>query len=118
MPIHHDLPEPVGLGRRNALPIPDQSFRYDAGRLLLAIERVLTAPGTVAASTASPLTAPRLSATLLVRPPEGLRHRPAAPRWRAGADRSGPLLGRGCHWAHLALIYAIVRIPKPGSISA
>jgi hypothetical protein len=102
---------------RAADPGPELPVRRRA-RLLVAIERVLAAPGTAAASTASPLTAPRLSATLLVRPPKGAQAPARRPRWRAGADRSSPLLGHGRHWAHLALIYAVVRIPKPGSISA
>ena len=49
MPSRHDLPESLaGLARRNALLIRNESFRYDAGRLVAALERVLEAPGTVA----------------------------------------------------------------------
>jgi TIR domain len=50
MPGREDLPESLaGLARRNALLIRHESFRYDAGRLLAAIERVLAAvPGAAA----------------------------------------------------------------------
>ena len=49
MPTRDDLPESLAdLARRNALPIRHESFRYDAGRLVAAIERVLAAPGTAA----------------------------------------------------------------------
>ena len=49
MPTPQDLPESLaGLARHNALLIRHESFRYDAGRLVAAIERVLPAPGTVA----------------------------------------------------------------------
>ena len=52
MPTRQDLPESlVGLARRRALPIRYDSFRYDAERLVTAIERVLPTPGTVAVST-------------------------------------------------------------------
>jgi hypothetical protein len=49
MPDREDLPESLAmLARRNALPIRHESFRYDAGRLVTAIEQVLSAPsGTV-----------------------------------------------------------------------
>src|SRR5215467_9438808 len=52
MPGQQDLPESLaGLARRNALPIRHESFRYDAGRLVTAIERVLAAaPGPAAAA--------------------------------------------------------------------
>src|SRR6266542_3564286 len=44
MPGRQDLPESLaGLARRNALFIRHESFRYDAGRLVTAIERVLAA---------------------------------------------------------------------------
>jgi TIR domain len=48
MPGRQDLPESLaGLARRNALLIRHESFRYDAGRLVTAIERILApAPGT------------------------------------------------------------------------
>ena len=53
MPVRDDLPESlVGLARRNALLIRHESFRYDAGRLVAAIERALAASGTDTASTA------------------------------------------------------------------
>jgi TIR domain len=53
MPTRQDLPESLaGLTRRNALVIRHESFRYDAGRLVTAIERVLAAPGTAAVSSA------------------------------------------------------------------
>jgi hypothetical protein len=46
MPGRQDLPETIaGLARRNALLIRHESFRYDAGRLVTAIERIL-APAT------------------------------------------------------------------------
>jgi hypothetical protein len=50
MPGRDDLPEILaGLARRNALFIRHESFRSDAGRLVVAIERVLApAPGTAA----------------------------------------------------------------------
>lgn len=49
MPAREDLPEKLaGLARRNALRIRHDSFRYDAGRLVTAIEPVLGAPGTAA----------------------------------------------------------------------
>jgi hypothetical protein len=51
MPGRDDLPESLaGLARRNALLIQHESFRYDAGRLVKAIERVLSASGTAAVS--------------------------------------------------------------------
>src|SRR5271166_3159555 len=51
MPTRQDLPESLaGLAHRNALLIRHESFRYDAGRLVTAIERVLAAPGTTAVS--------------------------------------------------------------------
>jgi hypothetical protein len=44
MPTPYDLPESLaGLARRNALPIRHESFRSDAGRLITAIEPVLSA---------------------------------------------------------------------------
>ncbi len=48
MPGREDLPESLaGLARRNALVIRHESFRYDAGRLVTVIERILApAPGT------------------------------------------------------------------------
>jgi len=53
MPDRDDLPESLaGLARRNALLIRHESFRYDTGRLVTAIERVLEAPGTAAVSAA------------------------------------------------------------------
>ena len=50
MPCRDDLPESLaGLARRNALLIRHESFRYDAGRLVTAIEPILApAPGTPA----------------------------------------------------------------------
>lgn len=49
MPGREDLPESLaGLARRNALLIRHESFRYDVGRLVTAIERVLAALGTAA----------------------------------------------------------------------
>ena len=50
MPSRQDLPESLaGLARRNALLIRHESFRYDAGRLVTAIERILApAPSTAA----------------------------------------------------------------------
>ena len=54
MPGREDLPESLaGLARRNALLIRHESFRYDAGRLVAAIERMLAAPGTAAVANAS-----------------------------------------------------------------
>jgi TIR domain len=55
MPGRQDLPESLaGLARRNALLIRHESFRYDAGRLVAAIERILVpAPGTAAVSSVS-----------------------------------------------------------------
>src|SRR5215469_10154204 len=54
MPGRKDLPESLaGLARRNALLIRHDSFRSDAGRLVTAIERVLTAPGAAAVAGAS-----------------------------------------------------------------
>jgi hypothetical protein len=51
MPARQDLPESLaGLARRNALLIRHESFRYDAGRLVTAIERVLATLGTAAVS--------------------------------------------------------------------
>src|SRR5262245_61581102 len=49
-----DLPESLaGLARRNALLIRHESFRYDASRLVAAIERVLAAaPGAAAVPSA------------------------------------------------------------------
>jgi TIR domain len=54
MPGRDDLPESLaGLARRNALIIRHDSFRYDAGRLVAAIEPVLAAvPGTATPSAA------------------------------------------------------------------
>jgi TIR domain-containing protein len=54
MPGGRDLPESLaGLARRSALLIRHESFRYDAGRLVAAIEPVLTpASGTAAVSSA------------------------------------------------------------------
>jgi hypothetical protein len=48
MPRRQDLPESLaGLARRNALHVRHDSFRYDAGRLVTAIELILApAPGT------------------------------------------------------------------------
>jgi WD40 repeat protein len=51
MPRRQDLPRPLaGLARRNALTMHHDSFRYDAERLVEAIERVLAAgtPGVAA----------------------------------------------------------------------
>ncbi len=50
MPSRQDLPESLaGLVRRNALLIRHESFRYDAGRLMTAIEPILApAPGIAA----------------------------------------------------------------------
>jgi len=47
MPGREDPPESMaGLARCNALLIRHESFRYDAGRLVAAIERVLAvSPG-------------------------------------------------------------------------
>src|SRR5215471_6711520 len=55
MPGRDDLPESLaGLARRNALLIRHESFRYDAGRLVAAIERVLAAaPGVAAVPSAA-----------------------------------------------------------------
>jgi len=51
MPARHDLPKSIaGLARRNALPVRHESFRYDAGRLITAIERVLAAPAAAVAA--------------------------------------------------------------------
>jgi hypothetical protein len=45
MPARQDLPESLaGLARRNAFLIRHETFRYDAGRLITALERVLAAP--------------------------------------------------------------------------
>jgi hypothetical protein len=54
MPGREDLPESLaGLARRNALVIRHESFRYDTGRLVAAIERVLAAvPGAAAVPSA------------------------------------------------------------------
>jgi hypothetical protein len=53
MPGREDLPESLArLARLNALRIRHESFRYDAGHLVAAIERVLEAPGTAAVSAA------------------------------------------------------------------
>jgi len=42
MPSREDLPESLaGLARRNALAIRHESFRYDAGHLVLAIEGIV-----------------------------------------------------------------------------
>jgi hypothetical protein len=48
MPTRQDLPEGLaGLPRRNTLRIRHDNFRYDAGRLVAAIERILApVPGT------------------------------------------------------------------------
>jgi TIR domain len=55
MPHRRDLPESLaGLARRNALLIRHESFRHDAGRLVEAIERVLAAPSSTAASPGVP----------------------------------------------------------------
>src|SRR6266536_6305011 len=59
MPGRQDLPESLaGLARRNALLIRHESFRYDAGRRVTTIERVLAAPSPAAlgASDAYPRT--------------------------------------------------------------
>jgi hypothetical protein len=49
MPARQDLPESLaGLARLNALLMRHESFRYDAGRLVTAIERVLAVPGPAA----------------------------------------------------------------------
>ena len=51
MPTRQDLPESLaGLADRKPLLIRHESFRYDAGRLVTAIECVLAAPGTAAVS--------------------------------------------------------------------
>ena len=54
MPGPQDLPESIAsLAVRNALLIRHESFRYDAGRLVTAVERVLaSAPGTTMVPTA------------------------------------------------------------------
>jgi hypothetical protein len=53
MPGRGDLPESLaGLTRRNALFIRYESFRYDAERLVAAIERVLPASGPAAITSA------------------------------------------------------------------
>ena len=54
MPRREDLPNSLaGLARRNALLIRHESFRYDAGRLVTAIERVLAVvPDTAAVPSA------------------------------------------------------------------
>ena len=53
MPRRQDLPESLaGLARRQALLIRHESFRYDAGRLLTAIERILAAPAVTAVPSA------------------------------------------------------------------
>jgi hypothetical protein len=50
MPRQRDLPRPLaGLARRNALTMRHESFRYDADRLVAAIERVLAVATQVAA---------------------------------------------------------------------
>jgi Domain of unknown function (DUF4062)/TIR domain len=57
MPPPETLPEPLsGLAYRNATPIrPDPDFRHDVGRLVTAIEHVLTVPGaTVVSRTPDP----------------------------------------------------------------
>src|SRR6266496_4956729 len=57
MPGRQDLPESLaGLARRNALLIRHESFRYDAGRLVTAIERVLAASPSTGAVPQSPST--------------------------------------------------------------
>jgi hypothetical protein len=51
MPARQDLPDSLaGLARRNALTIRHESFRHDAARLVSAIERVLTVPGSATVS--------------------------------------------------------------------
>ena len=69
MPGRQDLPESLaGLARRNALLIRHESFRYDAGRLVTAIERILApAPGTAAAPALPPLTVSDLREMFLAR---------------------------------------------------
>src|SRR5215469_14497009 len=53
MPAQQDLPDSLSrLGRRNALTIRHESFRSDAGRLITALEGVLSAPALPAASSA------------------------------------------------------------------
>jgi hypothetical protein len=50
MPRREDLPKSLaGLARRNALFVRHESFRYDAGRLITAIERILAPASDVAA---------------------------------------------------------------------
>jgi hypothetical protein len=70
MPGRDDLPESLaGLTRRNALFIRHESFRFDAGRLVEAIERVLAAT----------------SGTVEQSPPTAKAEAPTVPR----DDRSG-----------------------------
>lgn len=66
MPTRQDLPESLaGLARRNALIIRHESFRYDAGRLVRAIEGVLAVPGTVAGREVHPHGQPEAQAVLV-----------------------------------------------------
>jgi hypothetical protein len=66
MPTRQDLPESLaGLARRNALLIRHESFRYDAGRLVTAIEGVLAVPGTVAGREVYPHGPPEAQAVLV-----------------------------------------------------
>ena len=65
MPARQDLPASLaGLARRNALLIRHESFRYDAGRLVTAIEGVLAVPGTVASRELYPRGQPEAQAVL------------------------------------------------------
>ena len=58
--------EPRWACPRHALPIRHESFRYDAGRLVAAIERVLEALGTAAISAAPDATPPARNAVHVV----------------------------------------------------
>jgi hypothetical protein len=61
MPARRDLPEDLtGLARRNALRIRHESFRADAGQLVVVIERVLASAAPVAGTADS--TVPRSDA--------------------------------------------------------
>src|SRR5690348_8067166 len=65
MPGQDDLPESLAdLARRNALLIRHESFRYDAGRLVTAIERIVAPASGTAAVPAWPTTARRLGTGL------------------------------------------------------
>ncbi|HUK70712.1 MAG TPA: hypothetical protein VLW50_18470, partial [Streptosporangiaceae bacterium] len=70
MPDREDLPESLAsLARRNALPIRHDSFRYDAGRLVTAIEQVLSAPpGADTAHHLRPRPSPKFPPPLTRRP--------------------------------------------------